>query len=516
MPYLVKQKINRKIYVYEVKSYWDKLRKQPRQIRKYLGIWDENQNKIIPPKRKIFQIKQIASLGDVIIFELIVKKLKIEELLFKTMPEELGKIALILSFYRLRYCSSLQLCKRLLEDSFIELLYDYNLPSSKKLSSYLKLIAKNSQNFLNLWVKRFISDQALIYDITSLSTASKISLAEWGYNRDQDNLAQVNLGIVVSQNRKLPVYYRIFAGSINDVKTLKSLVEELKLLGLEEFQLILDRGFYSYTNLKLMQENKIAYLIALPFKTNLAERIIAKYNQKIKDPLRAKRFEDKVIFVAEEELKLKDLNLKMFLIYDEQSYSEQMAMFLKRLTDIEEKINGSIIKEPLDVFLERRLKDMKRFFAAEVRGGKVYLRRKRKAISRLLNRLGKLILVSNYETDWKKAFFNYREKDILEKYFCSLKNFVKGVPLRLHSEESIRGLLFILFICMIVRYQLKKEIEKKKKALNIEEIMVEGSKIRGVKINEEWRLTEISKKQREVLDIFDLKEADLVIKLRGI
>jgi transposase len=157
---------------------------------------------------------------------------------------------------------------------------------------------------------------------------------------------------------------------------------------------------------------------------------------------------------------------------------------------------------------------MRRYFEVEVKAGKIYLRRKRKAISRFLNRLGKLILISNYETDWKKAYFNYREKNILEKYFYSLKNFVKGVSLRVHKEESLRGLLLILFICMIIRYQIKKELKDKK--LSIEEIMIEGSKIRAAKINEEWKLAEISKKQREVLEIFHLDEADLVIKLRGI
>jgi transposase len=250
------------------------------------------------------------------------------------MPEELAKLTLILSFYKLRHASSLKLSKRILEDSIIEILYGFNLPSTKKLSFYLKLIAGYAQGFLNSWVKNFSSDKSLIYDITSLSIASKISYAEWGYNRDQDNLAQVNLGIVISEKERLPVYYKLFAGSINDVKTLKGLIEELKVLGLKGFQFILDKGFYSYTNLELMQENNIDYLIALSFSTNLAQNIISRYSLKIKDPLRAKKFEDKLLFVAEEEIKMGRLKLKVFIFYDEKSYSEQMDLFLKRLSDI--------------------------------------------------------------------------------------------------------------------------------------------------------------------------------------
>ena len=37
MSYIIEQKIKGKIYLYEVESYWDKEKKQPRQRRKYLG-----------------------------------------------------------------------------------------------------------------------------------------------------------------------------------------------------------------------------------------------------------------------------------------------------------------------------------------------------------------------------------------------------------------------------------------------------------------------------------------------
>ncbi len=40
MTYIIEQKVGNNIYVYEVESYWDKEKKQPRQRRNYLGRKD--------------------------------------------------------------------------------------------------------------------------------------------------------------------------------------------------------------------------------------------------------------------------------------------------------------------------------------------------------------------------------------------------------------------------------------------------------------------------------------------
>ena len=60
MAYTVRQKIKGRIYLYEVSSYWDKEKKQPRQKRKYLG-----------PEKRIYKKKndnvQVTSENDIAI-----------------------------------------------------------------------------------------------------------------------------------------------------------------------------------------------------------------------------------------------------------------------------------------------------------------------------------------------------------------------------------------------------------------------------------------------------------------
>jgi transposase len=58
-------------------------------------------------------------------------------------------------------------------------------------------------------------------------------MVEWGYNRDGLDCSGY-LGLVLSLHRHLPLYFKLFPGSISDVVTLKNLVAEVKALGISK------------------------------------------------------------------------------------------------------------------------------------------------------------------------------------------------------------------------------------------------------------------------------------------
>ena len=62
----------------------------------------------------------------------------------------------------------------------------------------------------------------MAYDVTSVSSYSKgIEDLEWGYNRDKEKLPQVNMGLYYGEECGLPLYYRVYPGSISDKAHLK-------------------------------------------------------------------------------------------------------------------------------------------------------------------------------------------------------------------------------------------------------------------------------------------------------
>lgn len=96
--------------------------------------------------------------------------------------------------------------------------------------------------------------------------------------------------------------------------------------------------------------------------------------------------------------------------------------------------------------------------------------------------------------------FAYRQKDIIEKFYYSLKD--TGTPLRVRKEETLLGLLFVNFLALIVRNQILRLMRESKliEKMSVEEIFLELSKLRAVKLDKDWRLTEITKTQRTIME----------------
>ena len=51
----------------------------------------------------------------------------------------------------------------------------------------------------------------------------------------------------------------------------------------------------------------------------------------------------------------------------------------------------------------------------------------------------------------------YRERDYIEKEFRTLKVDLEAMPMRMHTIESIHGLIIVLFISLILRSILLKK-----------------------------------------------------------
>ncbi|HJH26757.1 MAG TPA: transposase, partial [Methanophagales archaeon] len=73
--------------------------------------------------------------------------------------------------------------------------------------------------------------------------------ARLGYNRDDNSLPQINIGLVATKNKGLPALFRTYEGNITDVRTIEQLITDVKRVGLSIDAIILDRGMASRNNL---------------------------------------------------------------------------------------------------------------------------------------------------------------------------------------------------------------------------------------------------------------------------
>jgi len=509
MSYTIKQKDkNGNMYAYLVESYWDKKKKQSRQKRTYLGVWDETTG-TIKEKENRRSIKTTKSYGTPYILSKIADELDIPTRLNDAFGDIGGDI-LALAFSKVIKRSSLKNIHHVMEDTFIpELCNTSNEFSSQWLSRFLEELAskeKSLQKFHRSMISKSDKD-TLAFDITSLSSHAKmIEILEYGYNRDGLDLPQINLGLVMSIGRKIPIYYKIFPGSINDVVTLKNLIIELKSSGVDSCRFILDRGFYSQNNINEMLKENIEFVIPLPFNVKAGKFLISETNKDIFNPNNARRYSSDIYHVIEKDIDLFDSKVYGYVIYSKKRESDETTAFYNRLMDIESKLDGRKIYGDPSELINRTARGFKKHFKFNVKDGILNVKRKPKSITQTTNRFGKMILISSSKNNWDEVLSQYRQRDLIEKEYKYLKQELEVMPMRVHKQETLMGLLFVFFISLIIRTHLMNRardaglLEKQ----SVSDILLEMSKLRAVHIGGKWRLSEITKKQRTILDALEI------------
>lgn len=98
------------------------------------------------------------------------------------------------------------------------------------------------------------------------SCSDENDLGETGYKFRNLKEDQVNLLMGYDINTGTPLFSRMFRGSCNDKATIEDLNDLLKFSGI---LFVVDRGFYSTKNLKIMSDNDNAYIIPVPSNTDI-------------------------------------------------------------------------------------------------------------------------------------------------------------------------------------------------------------------------------------------------------
>ena len=394
---------------------------------------------------------------------------------------------------------------------------------SSDISKLLEKIGKQEKKrniFLEKWIKHLASLNALYFDISSISSySSSVSYIEWGYNRDKEKLAQLNIGVVYCQDRKLPVWYCPYGGSIVDVSTLKNCKIHLSKYGLKEYLFILDKGFYSQANVLLMnaKEERINFVIPLPFKLKEVRRLLAKHRRKLKKPDTAFCHNQSIMHCVKSDISIGDAKFEAHIFYDEMLEVEIKNNLLSKLFDIQ---NGLTL-EPIqklkewidyrDANIPIRYRD---FFKWNKTSKKIEMNPRK--INAYFSTGAYYVIATNMKGMLsQKILSHYRNRDLVEKVFDVIKNEMDGKRLRTHNDYTTLGKLFILFVSIIIYSEITRVMNKCNlfKNYTLIELLLELNKIKINTIKGENDdsviISEVSKKQRNILKCFDIDIAKL-------
>lgn len=457
------------VYLYEDRPYWDKEKKHPTHERKCIGKilpdgtieyneFYRNREKIQSLEKRVdnpITITKTTLVGQNMILDQEVKRTKVGRVLAKTFGASDTSKILALAYYVVCRGKALSRSEQWLEDRG----YGNLGITSQRISELLARIDKDSVNsFLKGWLTENRTSDTLLFDITSVSTYGKNNpYSEFGYNRDRENLEQINLALLSSCKTGLPLWIKELEGSMADVAIVNDTIEELKRLGLTSFTFCGDRGFYSASNLKNLRDNGIGFLIPVPSSVKWSRDMIAQYRDGLISPMNVIHNDNGVSVYGKTVYRTTAEYGRTWyhIFYDPVRKDKAIYAFMTKL----KKCYDELVEcKPIDA--HKSLYEQY-FIVKETpkRGRKVM--QNDAAIQEYINNDSCYwILIGTTKRTAAEALSAYRTRGEVELSFDDLKNVCDLNRLRSHSSATITGKIFINFIALILLSSLKKTISK--------------------------------------------------------
>lgn len=502
--FTVDQKVGNHIYVYEVHSYWDKEKKSPRQQRIRIGKRDPETGELVPFTRK----RRSSEYGTVYFLASLIDQMGLKEILYSEFPDEAREIILAASFQVAEH-KPFYLCNRWIENLYLKEPCD--LPS-QKLSRIIHDLGGSDREvsrFLENWAQSLQENDFIVFDITSISTYSQgIDYAEWGYNRDHEALTQVNFGVVYGEPSKLPLFYSLYPGSIPDVSTLSNITKRMSKIAQRKTLFVLDRGFYSTNNLDILSQT-VRFIIPLPLSTKTAKELAKAHKESLGSPDNAFRFGKQLYYVIRQTVTLGEQPYTAFVYLNEKRGSDEKERLVSFLLNVEEEVSHKQWQSAAKLvwFLDDNFHGWQHYFSVEEAEGNMRVKRKIKAVEEAIEHQGIFILISNCELTAEEALNYYRRKDGVEKLFDSMKHGIDMKRLRVHSRQSMEGLLFIAFISLILYSRIQKTLRESDlgKKHTVQSLFYELKKLSVIEIDEKKpMITELTRKQKDIFAAFGI------------
>ena len=503
------KKISGKTYVYYVTATYRNEKGKPTCDRSAIGRLDEETGKLIP-NRNYYEIylkrpepmtTGIYDCGVNHVFEETAKKLGVTKLLKAYFPENYREIMTMAQYM-------------LSEGNVMYYLDDYTeshktavnerMSSAKSSKVFSSIRQEDILLFFREWMKHKKAEEYVAYDVTSISSYAKnIEELEWGYNRDKERMPQINMGMYYGEETGLPLYYRVYPGSISDKAHLTYMVADNEFINGKKTRFVMDRGFYSAENLNFLVKNGYRFVIALPGSLKYCNDLIRRHRTELINHSECMLGLGLPYGKSYEVTEL-GFRMRVHMYYDaDKALHESEALY--ELLERQEN-DLKTMEEPPD----RKLHYDKYFYINRSKEGKLSFIRNHKAINEQLEKCG-IFLIG--ETDFTKSTAEileiYRKRDVIEKSFDDLKNELDMKRLRCHNSETVHGKLFTAFISLIIRLYLHKSLAayRQTTGFTFRKILAELDKIKCLDLNARTKprlFNPVSKTVRDILEASDL------------
>ncbi len=325
----------------------------------------------------------------------------------------------------------------------------------------------------------FFKGMFVALDSTSISTYSnKLSLPEYGYNKDGDKLKQVNYLMVCNQATGIPLFIKAYKGNVIDVVTVNNLLSDLKILFSKvsknlhddlqpELTFVTDRGYDSNENLLNLILNEHHFVMRSKMSSKWVKDIVDEAIHDLNDPNKYNLFFGQYMDTKKVVYKYDDYpilgknrrykaekELYVHIYFDKKVYRDSEDVLLFNVTNAcktyKEKVS-EIISKKGKLSLEEKLAiniGQQQIFIDKycVFDGNGELKINNEKLKEVLKYKGIMVLISDNVADAEYAYFAYSQRRKVESSFQILKSTLNFNRLYVSNDQVFYGRLLCQFI----------------------------------------------------------------------
>ena len=348
-----------------------------------------------------------------------------------------------------------------------EILEILNLESfhEKVLYRTLEILGRNKEKILseilnNLFSVYGFEETGINLDWTSIVLhGTKSKLGRYGYSRDhRPDKLQITVG--VSELKKpinIPIGITVNKGNVLDLQHFPETYNQVKSKLKKGSLIVFDKGANTIDNIKLIQEDEMAYLTSMKLNAS-DDKIIEKFNVTKAELIDSEKgiYGIKIVkpnsikyFYFSESLQEKQLEAKARTVLKKLQEAKEIQEIIVKNKKLPKKfrINNELIE--IDYSFRTKLEELSEQEAIELLKSSI-----------INGREGFFCLKSNKNLTLEEALEIYREKDSIEKIFDSMKNEIQIKPLRVWSDNSIYGAILLGFIAQLFISLMRYEFEE--------------------------------------------------------
>jgi transposase len=258
-----------------------------------------------------------------------------------------------------------------------------------------------------------------------------------------------------------------------------------------------------------MLDKRISFIIAATFQLKDLKILLTETQRDIENVDYLQKFKEHTIYVKPVTFPLGHHVLQGYLYYDPKREREENEALNSRLFDIREELVGIRLKKGQLAhirFFETAGK-FKNFFDWKQVDNRIEATIRQNAVAQRTNLMGKFILFYSGDVDWMTCLSLYRERDEIEKEIEMMKSDLEALPLNTHSDSTMSGFLFIVFLGLVIRSRLLRMMTDTGllKRYAVKGLLLELEKFRKISLADGRIMnTEMTKKQRLILEAFNL------------